>query len=193
MAVTIGGKKLHTTKNDISIKIIDQTHKDDINIPNQPFRLFGRMLPSYNNGQWEYDIERFDDSEITEMCFPDENYDYNKLSDNSVFIGAYDNNGQCIGLAILQQAMFHYMYLYDLKVNADYRGKHIGTMLIKKSMEVALEHNYRGLYTQGQDNNLGACLFYLKNGFTIGGLNTNVYKGTPQEEKKDIIFYCDAI
>lgn len=39
---------------------------------------------------------------------------------------------------------------------------------------------------------IGACLFYLKNGFVIGGLDTNVYKGTSQEGKKDILFYCDA-
>ena len=50
---------------------------------------------------------------------------------------------------------------------------------------------YRGIYTQGQDNNLGACLFYLKCGFAIGGLDTRVYTGTSQEGKRDIIFYLD--
>ena len=50
----------------------------------------------------------------------------------------------------------------------------------------------RGLYTQGQDNNLGACRFYLKAGFRIGGLDTEVYKGTNQEGKADILFYRDV-
>ena len=85
------------------------------------------------------------------------------------------------------------MYLYDLKVNAEYRRKCIGKKLIEKAKEIALNLNYNGLYTQGQDNNLGACLFYLKNGFVIGGLDTEVYKGTPQQDKKDVIFYCDAL
>lgn len=62
-------------------------------------------------------------------------------------------------------------------------------MLIEKSKEIALEHGYRGLYTQGQDNNLAACLLYIKNGFVIGGLDTHVYTGTTQEGKKDILFY----
>ena len=31
----------------ITTKIIDREHKGDINIPNQPFQLFGRMVPSY--------------------------------------------------------------------------------------------------------------------------------------------------
>ena len=39
---------------------------------------------------------------------------------------------------------------------------------------------------------VGACLFYLKNGFVIGGLDTHVYVGTSQEEKSDILFYLDT-
>ena len=174
----------------ITVKIIDNDHKSDINIPNQPFSLFGLMQPSYNDGKWDYKTELFSEDKISEMCFPDENYDYAELSENSVFVGAYDDE-KCIGLAILQQAFFKYMYLYDLKVNSDYRNKHIGAMLIEKSKEVALEQGYRGIYTQGQDNNLGACLFYLKNGFVIGGLDTHVYTGTSQEGKSDILFYLD--
>lgn len=175
----------------LEIRIIDEAHKKDINIPNEPFSLFGRMIPSYTNEQWQYRIVRFREDEICEMCFPDENYDYDKLSENSIFVGAYDGD-QCIGLAILQHAMMRYMYLYDLKVNMDYRGRGIGKMLIEKSKEVAVNQGYRGIYTQGQDNNLGACLFYLENGFVIGGLDTHVYGGTSLEGKSDILFYLDV-
>ena len=175
----------------IEIRIIDAAHKQDINIPNEPFPLFGKMVPSYIDGQWRCSVVRFREDKVGEMCFPDENYDYDVLSSNSVFVGAYDED-VCVGLAILRHAMMKYMYLYDLKVNRDYRGRGIGQMLIGRSKEVAVELGYRGLYTQGQDNNLGACLFYRKNGFVIGGLNTQVYKGTSQEGKSDILFYLDA-
>lgn len=173
------------------IRIIHAEHKQDINIPNEPFPLFGRMIPSYINEQWQYRIVRFKEDEICEMCFPDEHYDYDKLSKSSIFIGAYDGDN-CIGLAVLQHAMMKYMYLYDLKVNMDYRGLHIGKMLIDMAKEIAIRQGYKGIYTQGQDNNLGACLFYLKNGFVIGGLDTHVYAGTSQEGKSDILFYFDA-
>lgn len=173
------------------IRIIDAEHKQDINIPNEPFSLFGRMIPSYINEQWQYSTVRFREEEIREMCFPDENYDYDSLSENSVFVGAYDGD-KCIGLAILQHAMLKYMYLYDLKVNTDYRGRQVGKMLIDASAKIAAKQGYKGLYTQGQDNNLGACLFYLKSGFVIGGLDTHVYKGTSQEGKSDILFYLDS-
>lgn len=50
---------------------------------------------------------------ITEMCFSDENYDYDSMTD-STFLGAYDGD-KWVGLAILQPGFFKYMYLYDLK------------------------------------------------------------------------------
>ncbi len=173
----------------IKIEIIGSDRKEDINIPNQPFSLFGRMVPSYQNGVWSYTVEKALD--ITEECFPDENYDYQAMAENSVFIGAYDG-GACIGLAIMQQAFFKYMYLYDLKVNAAYRKKGVARQLVARACEVALAQGYRGIYTQGQDNNLGACLFYVHAGFSIGGLDTQVYQGTKQEGKSDIIFYRDC-
>lgn len=174
------------------IRIIDEKNKADINIPNEPFGIFGRVEPSYSCGVWGYDVKRFDGSDVREMCFPDENYDFDKMkSDGFIFVGAYED-GKCVGLAVLQKGFFKYMYLYDLKVRSDYRGKRIGKMLIEKSREVAKENGYRGLYTIGQDNNVSACLFYLGTGFRIGGLDTEVYKHTKQEGKADIIFYSEC-
>lgn len=175
----------------ITIRIITEENKQDIRLPNEPFPLFGQMIPSYRDGQWDYKIEYWEEDKVTSMCFPDESYDFAAMSENSVFVGAYDD-GVCIGLAVLQDGFFRYMYLYDLKVNASYRGQGVGRMLIDKAKEIARSKGYRGLYTIGQDNNLGACLFYVKNGFYIGGLDTNVYKGTSQEDKADILFYLDG-
>lgn len=175
----------------ITIQLIDREHKADINIPNEPFKLFGRMIPSYTNERWSYEVEHLPEGAITEMCFPDEHYDYDELAKAHLFVGAYDGN-ECIGLAILRHSWHKYLYLYDLKVNAECRGKGVGALLMDKCKAIAVEHGYRGLYTQGQDNNLAACQFYLKNGFVIGGLDTHVYTGTSQEGKKDILFYYDA-
>lgn len=175
----------------IKISMIDEKHRQDINILNEPFLLYGRMIPSYVDGQWQYDIVYFEKDDIDEMCFPDENYDYFAMRNNHVFIGAYDEE-KCIGLAILRDEWMKYMYLYDLKVAKDYRRQGVAYALMEKAKEVCKEKGYRGLYTQGQDNNLSACKFYIKSGFCIGGLDTNVYKGTSQEGKSDIIFYMDC-
>ena len=173
--------------NDIEIRIIDREHKADISIPNEPFTIFGRLIPAYDGEKWSYTTELF--PEKSEMCFPDENYIFEEMSD-CVFIGAYADE-KCVGLAIMQDHWTKHMYLYDLKVNASVRGRHVGRKLMEKAREVALERGYRGIYTIGQDNNLTACLFYLANGFHIGGLDCDVYRGTNQEGKRDVLFYTD--
>lgn len=172
----------------IAVRPIDAAHREDIKLPNQPFSLFGRMVPRCEGPRWEYRIERFET--VSEMCFPDEDYDYDALSKTGVILGAYEDE-RCVGLAILQRGFFRYMYLYDLKVDRDFRGMGVGTLLIERAKQAAAEAGYRGLYTIGQDNNLGACRFYLKCGFRIGGYDTEVYRGTKQEGKADIIFYLD--
>jgi len=175
----------------IEIREIGELDKKDINIPNESFPLFGRMIPSYTNEKWNYQVEYFDESKITQMSFPDENYNYEKMKKDYVFLGAY-YKGQCVGLAILKDDWFKYMYLYDLKVFSTYRHSGIGRKLIEKAKEIAKQRGYIGLYTLGQDNNLAACLFYIKVGFRIGGFDSNVYKGTKQEGKADIKFYLDC-
>lgn len=172
----------------IDVRIINAEHKQDINIPNEPFPLFGRMIPTYVDEQWNYSVEKF--STEQQMCFPDENYSYEDMIKNSTFIGAYDNE-KCIGLAIMREGFLKYMYLYDLKVNSAYRKRGVAKALIERAKEIAKEKGYSGIYTQGQDNNLGACLFYIKTGFYIGGFDSSVYKWTKQEGKSDIIFYLD--
>ena len=174
----------------IEIRIVDENHRQDINIPNEPFPLYGRMIPSYINERWEYDVVYFEEDSIDEMCFPDENYDYDAMRDDHVFIGAYDGE-KCVGLAILQDAWLKYMHLYDLKIAKDYRRQGIARALIEKAKEVCKEKGYCGIYAEGQDNNLSACKFYIKSGFYIGGFDSNVYKGTSQQGKSDIIFYLD--
>ncbi len=170
--------------------MIDPAHKQDICIPNEPFQLWGRMVPSYENEAWHYTVEEFAPHNISEMCFPDEDYDYDSLSNDHVFVGAYDGN-KCIGLAVLADDRFKYMYLDDLKVCRLYRKQGVGKALLDKALEIAHNRNYNGLYTIGQDNNLSACLFYLKMGFVIGGFDDHIYFGTAQEDKADIIFYLD--
>lgn len=175
----------------IQIRVIDETRKQDINLPNEPFRLFGRMIPSYTNERWSYTVQRFPPEKVTEMCFPDCPCDFDAEREHAVFLGAYDGE-RCIGLAVLRDDMFKYLYLDDLKVNAAYRGQGVGRLLLDGAKQAALDRGYRGVYTIGQDNNLAACLFYLGYGFEIGGFDNRVYRGTKQEDKANILFYLDC-
>lgn len=175
---------------EITVRKIEKSREADIRIPNEPFSLYGRMIPRYDGERWSHDTVRFPEEQIGEMVFPDENYDYDSMAENSIFVGAYEGEN-CVGLAIYQHSWNKYLYLYDLKVKAAYRGRRIGEQLIGAGRELAQENGYRGLHTVGQDNNLGACSFYVRCGFEIGGMDSRVYRGTAQEGKSDILFYLD--
>lgn len=67
----------------IRITVIDQEHRQDIRLPNEPFALTGRVVPSYVNEQWSYEVRPFPPERVGEMCFPDENYDYDEMKDSA--------------------------------------------------------------------------------------------------------------
>lgn len=63
----------------IEIRVIDALHKADIRLPNEPFELFGRIVPTYDGTKWAYELIRFAPGDVAQMCFPDENYDYDAM------------------------------------------------------------------------------------------------------------------
>lgn len=143
---------------EIVIREIGESRASDINIKNERLRLFGRMIPAYQNGKWSYSIAR--NEEESWERFPDENYDYGQMAKDHIFLGAYDGS-VCVALAILRQQCYKYLYLYDLKVNGAYRGRHIATRLLNEAVKCASAHGYRSIWTIGQDNNLAArCVLY---------------------------------
>lgn len=173
-------------KEKIAIRFIGKENASDIRLKNERFRLEGQMLPCYQNGAWSYSITR--DDQAGWDIFPDEDYDFEEMGKDHAFIGAYDG-ADCVGLAILEKAWYRYLYLQDLKVIFPYRRQHIATQMLEKACEYARQCGYRGIWTVAQSKNLGACLFYLANGFRIGGLDTETYNGTKQEGNADIHFY----
>lgn len=170
----------------MEIKRITRENAADLNLKNEAFPMPGKFIPELKDGVWSYRTEPFE--KVETMIFPDENYDFDEISAKGAIFGAYED-GKCIGVAIYQDYWLKYMYLYDLKVSSAARGTGVGKALIQAGLEEAKARGYIGLYTQAQDNNLNACMFYLKAGFEIGGFDNHVYGGTSQEHKADIIFY----
>ena len=170
----------------IEIRRITKENASDLNLPNEPFEMPGRFVPALEKGCWSWRTEVFE--KAGSMVFPDENYDFDEIDAKGIVFGAYED-GVCIGVAIYQDFWLKHMYLYDLKVNAAARGRGVGRLLIEAGMAAARERGYIGLYTHAQDDNLRACMFYLKAGFRIGGFDNRVYGGTGQAHKADIIFY----
>ncbi|WP_232970481.1 hypothetical protein [Salisediminibacterium selenitireducens] len=53
----------------MEIKVIDEANKEDIQLPNEAFPLFGKLVPTLVNGQWGYSEELFEDHDVTSMSF----------------------------------------------------------------------------------------------------------------------------
>lgn len=161
----------------------------DVRLPNEPFPLWGTMTVTYDGSAWACSVRELPPEQVTEMTFPDEDYDFDQMQKDAFPVGAYDECGRCVGLAIYRRDWLRYLYLDDLKVCRDWRRMGVGAALLDEGLRIAREQGCLGVYTIGQHNNLSACLFYLRHGFQIGGLNTRVYDGTSQEGKYDIFFY----
>jgi len=174
---------------DLIIRPIGRENACDIKQKNEPFRLFGRLLPAYENGVWRY--ETVENDSVQWDCFPDEDYDFEQMEKDYLFLGAYDGE-RCVGLAVLAlQPWKKHLYLHDLKVQSAYRRQKVAARLLEAAYALAKEWGYLGLWTIGQDTNLGACLLYLACGFRIGGLDTEAYRGTRLEGTADVYFYRD--
>lgn len=165
-----------------------KSHIDDINLKNEPFDIFGRIIPVYDGNRWSFKLEQFENT--TSICFEDTYYNYDELRGKHVFIGVYEED-KCVGVAVLKHSKNKYMCIQDIKVLENCRRKGAGKELLNLAKEIAKDNNYLGLYITTQDSNLIACRFCLKNGFKIGGIDTKTNNSTSQNGKIDVIFYLD--
>ena len=172
----------------ILIKEITSEMKADLQLKNEPFEIRVRMIVTRTSDEWQHEVALFEEKKP--MTFPDDGYDFDAVVADGFALGAYDSE-QCVGLAVMKNDWFKYMYLTDLKVNQMYRKQGVAYQLVEAALYMAREWGYGGIFTIGQDNNVNACEFYLRSGFEIGGYNTRGYKHTAQEDKADIYFYLD--
>lgn len=172
----------------MEIRKITRENAEDLCLKNEPFAMPGKFVPSLRNGQWDYTVALY--ATPMTMTFQDEIYDLDTIDREGCAFAAYEN-GKCIGLIVLKERFWKYLYIHDLKVSAKARGRGIGRALIQTAAREAEMRRLCGLYLQAQDTNLNACLFYLRMGFAIGGFDNHLYTGTAQAGKADVTFYLD--
>ena len=70
----------------------DELRMEDINKTNDYFKVFGKVVPSFQSGKWSYEENLFD--ETKEIRFPDDKLDWSQYinrEDKALFL-AYMNN-----------------------------------------------------------------------------------------------------
>lgn len=143
----------------------------DIPKTNDYFELYGRVVPSLQSGKWTYEEVLFD--ETREIRFPDDKLDWSEYinrEDKALFL-AYLNH-TCIGQIRIIKDWNRFCYIENIAVKKDYRAGGVGKLLLNRAEEWAKQRELIGLSLEAQDDNLGACRFYVKQGFILGGVDT---------------------
>jgi streptothricin acetyltransferase len=172
----------------LNIILMGREHLCDINKPNEPFEVFGRLAPVFANGEWSWSEELFETS--YEKRYSDDEADYSEYigSPDKVVFMAYIGN-QCAGQIRLRRNWNKYCYIEDIAVGREYRGRGIGRRLINASVEWAKKGGMPGLMLETQDINLAACRFYHRCGFVLGAVDTRLYGNCPNKDEKALFWY----
>ena len=175
-------------KINIEVRPISKENESALALPNEPFPEGGRVVPSFDGENWNYRFEELPPEEINENCFPDENYKFDEMGDKFHGLAAYVD-GVCAGYALFYEQWNKWLYLDNLLVLKKYRRTGVASALIEEGMRLSKDLKKLGVWLVCQDNNLGAMKFYLKAGFSLGGMNLPVYEGTRQAGKADLYLY----
>ena len=167
---------------------INNENKGDINKPNQPFEVIGKIIPIFHDGVWSFTEMLFDNPYSKSYPIDDEQYEDYIDNPNKVIFLYYEAN-ECLGQIIIKKNWNRYAYIHDIAVAQKARGKGVGAKLIHRAIEWAKDKNLCGLMLETQDNNLTACRFYKKNGFKIGGVDTMLYAGFDNADEKAVFWY----
>ncbi|WP_254438561.1 MULTISPECIES: GNAT family N-acetyltransferase [Paenibacillus] len=160
-----------SSENNIMITPLTNDLIEDINMTNDYFTLYGKVVPSLQSGKWSYTEVLFD--ETREIRFPDDKLEWSQYinqDDKALFL-AYINN-VCIGQIRIIKDWNRFCYIENIATKQDYRGSGVGKLLLNKAEEWAKQRNLIGMSLEAQDDNLGACRFYVKQGFILGGVDT---------------------
>ncbi|UTE76799.1 GNAT family N-acetyltransferase [Rossellomorea sp. KS-H15a] len=144
---------------------------DDINQTNDSFKVFGKLVPSFQSGKWSFEEKLFDKTK--DIRFPDDKLDWSQYinsEDKALFL-AYKNN-ECIGQIRVVKDWNRFCYIENIATKKEYRGSGVGKLLLNKAEDWAKQRGLIGMSLEAQDDNLGACRFYLKQGFILGGVDT---------------------
>ncbi len=172
----------------IEIRPITKENEDVLALPNDPFLNEGRLIPLFDGRAWDHRIELFPPDAVTEDRFPDEHYVFEEMGEGFFGLAAYAD-GVPAGFALLYAQWDRWLYLDNLLVVGRYRRHGLGTALLEACTDLAVKLGRRGVRLVCQDNNLQALRFYLRNGFTLGGVNTRVYEGTKREGMADLYLF----
>ncbi|MBQ8202487.1 MAG: GNAT family N-acetyltransferase [Clostridia bacterium] len=105
--------------------------------------------------------------------------------EGSAFYAAFEDD-RYIGCAAVTTLPSGWADVLDLRVDASYRRRGAGKMLLEKCEHFARKHDLSGLRIACTDTNPGMCQFCEHTGFTLAGLDRMALAQSPEERVKPI-------
>lgn len=149
------------------------------NTTNDPFPIFGELVPAYQDGRWTYSERLYDDPHDTR--FPEDRLvwaDYAANEDKAIYLAWLDE--EPIGQIRMRKDWTRYAYIENIAVRRPYRKLGIGALLLAQAEAWARSRQLRGLSLEAQHDNLAACRFYAAQGLSLGGIDAGKYAFHPQ-------------
>ncbi len=156
----------------------------------EPFEVIGRAIPVYDGEKWSVG-ERLNEV-IGLKTYPDDPFDpadYIGRRDRAAFLAM--DAGRCAGSVRIAARWNGDAVIEDIAVTRDLRHRGIGTSLLDAAFLWAREQGFSRVMAETQDNNLFAVRFYLKYGFSPGGIDTRLYTGAYEGETA-LFFYAEV-
>jgi ribosomal protein S18 acetylase RimI-like enzyme len=92
-----------------------------------------------------------------------------------VYIAKNVSSNQVIGVFALQKINVKEIEIKNIAVDDAYQGRGIGSFLISKIKQIALEQDIQFLWVGTPDSATRQINFYQRNGFRIAGIKTNFF------------------
>lgn len=77
----------------------------------------------------------------------------------------------------------------DIAVDVEWRGTGAAQCLMQQAVHWTKEKSLPGLRLETQSNNVAACRFYLRQGFTLGGFDRYLYEGLSPGTRETALFF----
>lgn len=167
---------------------INDGNKKYHNIANEPFTMFGKLDVTFKDNRWHHDEVLYDDT--MEKYYDDEVLDledYISSSDKTVFYAFEDD--QVLGQIIIRKHWNGFCYIDDIGVRNLARKKGVGRKLLEAAEIWAKTREFKGFMLETQDVNLGACKFYIRTGFVLGGVDVMLYNNCKTKDEKALFWY----
>lgn len=113
--------------------------------------------------------------------------DYFYAQDKACFV-AISGHTLC-GYIVVKENWNHFALVESLWVSPTMRRNRLAFRLMNKVKEWAEQRKLTGLVLESQNNNITACLFYERYGFTLEGIDRCLYKGINQHADEIALFW----